>query len=263
MTPHLSLSRFLFGAVVVLIAAFLLLPTIVIVPLSFTSGTTINFPPEGFSTRWYRAILEDEAWQSATLTSLEVALLTMVAAVCLGTAAALALDRGSIPGRSLVRGAVLTPLVTPVIVLAIGMFMTFVPLGLAGNYAGLVIAHTVLALPFVVITVTASLQTVNPNLELASLGLGAPPWRTFRRITLPLILPGVAAGAVFAFITSWDEIVAAIFLTTASLRTIPVLVWGQVRTELSPAIAAVGTILIMVSVTGLGLISLARRMTRQ
>ncbi len=252
------LSHLAFRGVVVLIAAFLLLPTMVIIPISFTGGTDIVFPPAGLSLRWYREVMSDDMWRSATLTSLGVALSTAVAAVGLGTAAALALHRGAFPARNLIRGLILSPLVTPVIVLAIGMFMTFVPWRLAGSAFGLVIAHTVLALPFVVIAVTASLQTLNPNLELAGRGLGAGPWRTFRRVTLPLILPGVVAGAIFAFITSWDEVVTAIFLTTASLRTIPVLVWGQVRTELSPAIAAVGTILIVVSATGLGLVSLLR-----
>jgi putative spermidine/putrescine transport system permease protein len=162
----------------------------------------------------------------------------------------------------LFRALLLSPLVTPVIVLAIGTFMVFARWGLAGTYAGLIIAHSVLALPFVVVSVSASLQTLNPNLELAGLGLGAGPWRTFLRITLPLILPGMVAGAVFAFITSWDEVVTAIFLTTTTLRTIPVLVWGQVRTELSPAVAAVGTILIAISASGLAASLFVRRATR-
>jgi putative spermidine/putrescine transport system permease protein len=182
--------------------------------------------------------------------------------VVIGTAAALSLHRSDFAGKAVLRAILLSPLVTPVIVLAIGIFMVFARWGVAGTVPGLVIAHTVLALPFVIVAVTAMLHGVNPNLELAALGLGARPWRTFRRVTLPLIMPGVVAGAIFAFITSWDEVVIAIFMTTSSLRTIPVLVWGQMRTEISPAIAAVGTILIVISAAGLGAISLLKRKER-
>jgi putative spermidine/putrescine transport system permease protein len=146
--------------------------------------------------------------------------------------------------------------VTPVIVLAVGIYMVFVRWGLSGTLLGLALAHTVLATPFVIVSVSASLQMLNPNLELASLGLGAGPVRTFRRVTLPLIMPGALSGAIFAFITSWDEVVVAIFLTNASLRTIPVVIWSQVRAEMDPTMAAVGTILIVVSALGLGLIHL-------
>jgi putative spermidine/putrescine transport system permease protein len=175
----------------------------------------------------------------------------------------LSLFRSTSPGNSVLRAIVLSPLVSPVIVLAVGVFMVFARWGLSGTLLGLVIAHTVLALPFVVVSVTATLHGVNPNLELAALGLGARPWRTFRRITLPLIMPGVVTGAIFAFITSWDEVVIAIFMTTTSLRTVPVLVWGQMRTEISPAVAAVGTILIAISAAGLAAVSLLRRRARQ
>jgi putative spermidine/putrescine transport system permease protein len=169
----------------------------------------------------------------------------------LGTAAALALFRGRFAGRALARALLLSPLVTPVVVLAIGIFMVFSRWHLVGTLTGLVAADTILAIPFVVALVTATLQTLNPNLELASAGLGAGPWRTFWRVVLPLILPGVVAGAIVAFITSWDEVVIAIFLTTPSLRTLPVLIWSGVRAELSPAVAAVGSILIIVSAMGM------------
>ncbi|CAN5165214.1 ABC transporter permease [soil metagenome] len=252
MTKSWTIGGIVLRIVVVLIAGFLLLPTIIIIPISFTPGNTVAFPPAGLSLRWYEAVFNDPAWLSAMSSSLKIALLTVVLSVVMGTAAAVGLFRGNFPMKTVIRGLVLSPLVTPVIVLAIGTFMVFARWGLAGSYAGLVIAHTVLALPFVIVSVTASLHTLNANLELASLGLGAGPWRTFFRVTLPLILPGVTAGAIFAFITSWDEVVSAIFLTTPSLRTVPVLVWGQVRTELSPAVAAVGTVLIAISAAGLG-----------
>jgi putative spermidine/putrescine transport system permease protein len=155
-----------------------------------------------------------------------------------------------------VRVILLSPLVTPSIVLAIGFFFVFTKWGIAGEFLGLVVAHTVIALPFVVISVSSALHALNPNWELAAKGLGSGPVRSFFRVVLPVIAPGVAAGVVFAFITSWDEVVAAIFLTNADLRTVPVEVWGQVRATLDPSIAAIGTILIAVSVIGLGCIYL-------
>jgi putative spermidine/putrescine transport system permease protein len=245
------LAQVVFGAIVVAIAAFLLLPTVIIFPISFSAASDSLFPPTGFSLKWYRSVLTDPAWQSATITSFKVACLTVICAVVLGTSAALALFRGRFAGKILIQALLLSPLVTPVVVLAIGIFMVFSRWRLVGTLPGLVAADTVLSIPFVVASVTATLHTVNPNLELASAGLGAGPWRTFRRVTLPLILPGVMAGAIFAFITSWDEVVIAIFLSTPSLRTLPVLIWSGVRAEMSPAVAAVGSILIMVSAVGM------------
>jgi putative spermidine/putrescine transport system permease protein len=244
-------ARLVFGAVVVAIGAFLLLPTLIILPISFSAASDTLFPPGAFSLKWYRSVLTDPAWQSAAITSFKVACLTVICAVVLGTAAALALFRRWFVGRGLARALLLSPLVTPVVVLAIGIFMVFSRWHLVGTLSGLVAADTILAIPFVVAVVTATLQTLNPNLELASAGLGAGPWRTFRRVTLPLILPGIFAGAIFAFITSWDEVVIAIFLTTPSVRTLPVLIWSGVRAELSPAVAAVGSILTIVSAIGM------------
>jgi putative spermidine/putrescine transport system permease protein len=256
------LARVAFTILIVAIALFLLAPTLVVIPISFTTSSIVEFPPVGFTFQWYDNVIHDPIWRTAAITSLKTAILTVILSVTIGTAAALSLHRATFAGKAVLRAILLSPLVTPVIVLAIGIFMVFARWGLAGTLPGLVIAHTVLAFPFVIVAVTATLHGVNPNLELAALGLGARPWRTFRRITLPLIMPGVVAGAIFAFITSWDEVVVAIFMTTTSLRTIPVLVWGQMRTEISPAVAAVGTILIVISATGLGAISLLRRKER-
>lgn len=254
-----AMGRALFWIFVTLVGVFLLLPVLVTIPISFTASRSIQFPPSGFSFRWYENILSSDLWVGATITSLKVATLTALLSVVLGTAAALGLQRSSIPGKALLNALVLSPLVTPVIVLAVGLYMAFVRLGLSGTLLGLALAHTVLAVPFVVVSVTASLQMLNPNLELAGLGLGAGPWRTFRRITLPLILPGVVSGAIFAFITSWDEVVVAIFLTNASLRTVPVVIWSEVRAELDPTMAAVGTVLIVISALGLGAVYMLRQ----
>jgi putative spermidine/putrescine transport system permease protein len=229
------------------IGFFLVAPTLIIVPMSFTSGGRLAFPPPGFSTRWYEHFFQDARWTSATVDSVQVALLTMVLATALGTLTALGLARGRYPGRALAGALVMSPIIVPVVIVAIGVFFVFVRWQIAGTMSGLVIAHTLLALPLVVVTVGASLTTLDRTLETAAQSLGAGPWRTFRRITLPLILPGIVAGALFAFVISWDEVVIAIFLTSPLFRTLPVVVWGQVRTYVDPTVAVVATLLMVVT----------------
>jgi putative spermidine/putrescine transport system permease protein len=254
MTFTTALRGVLFWSFVSAVAVFLLAPTLIAVPISFTEGRTLQFPPTGFSLRWYAEVFESGDWREATLNSLKIATLTTIVSVVLGTSAALALNRFQSGAMTVLNGVLLSPLVIPVVVLSIGMYMVFAEWELVGTITGLLIAHSCLALPFVIVCVSASLKTVDQNLELASAGLGARPWFTFRRVVLPLIAPGVLSGAIFAFITSWDEVVVATFLTDSATRTIPVLIWSQVRTELTPAIAAIGTILIVVSAAGLLLV---------
>lgn len=245
-----TLRRILFWLVVGLTAVFLLLPTLIIVPMSFTTTQTLEFPPVGFTLEWYGKVLGASDWQAALFNSLVVAFAAAILATVIGTAAALALHAHNFLGKTFVMGLLLSPMVTPVIVLAVGMYMVFSGWGLVATRAGLVFAHTVLAIPFVVVSVLASSRMVNPSLAPASLGLGASRWFTFRRVTLPLIMPGVLSGAVFAFITSWDEVVIALFLADAQTRTVPIMIWNQVRTNLDPATAAVAAILIVLSALG-------------
>ena len=242
--------RFLFWGFVGLTALFLLVPTLIIVPMSFTTTSTLEFPPVGFTMDWYGKVLGSPDWRSALLNSLTVAFAASVLATIVGTAAALALHSSRFFGKTVVLGLLLSPMVTPVIVLAVGMYMVFSGWGLVATRLGLVLAHSVLAIPFVVVSVSASLRMVNPSLAPASLGLGAGHWFTFRRVTLPLIKPGVLSGAVFAFITSWDEVVIALFLADVQTRTVPIMIWNQVRTNLDPATAAVAAILIAISALG-------------
>ena len=242
--------RFLFWGFVGLTALFLLVPTLIIVPMSFTTTSTLEFPPVGFTMDLYGKVLGSPDWRSALLNSLTVAFAASVLATIVGTAAALALHSSRFFGKTVVLGLLLSPMVTPVIVLAVGMYMVFSGWGLVATRLGLVLAHSVLAIPFVVVSVSASLRMVNPSLAPASLGLGAGHWFTFRRVTLPLIKPGVLSGAVFAFITSWDEVVIALFLADVQPRTVPIMIWNQVRTNLDPATAAVAAILIAISALG-------------
>jgi putative spermidine/putrescine transport system permease protein len=251
--------RLLMAALGALTVFYFLAPTLVIIPMSFTEASTMSFPPEGFSMRWYEQMLTRASWSTAIRNSVVVAILTAVLATGLGTLAALGMTRGRFRGRTLLNGLVLSPLIVPVVIIAIGMFSLFVRWRIAGSVVGLVLAHTALAVPFVIVNVATSLRTMDRNLELAAANLGATPARTFQRITLPLILPGVLAGAIFAFITSWDEVVVAIFLTTARFRTLPAEMWQQVRQVVDPTVAAVATTLLVVTTALLLLLLVVRR----
>lgn len=254
----LDWRRPLLYSVAAVVGFFLLAPALIVVPMSFSSSAFLEFPPTGFSTRWYANFFHSSMWTNAAVDSVKVALLTVLVATVLGTLTALGLVRGRFPGKALVQALVLSPAIVPLVIVAIGTFLVFTGWRLQGTLTGLVIAHTALALPFVVVSVGTSLRTFDRTVELAAQSLGAGPWRTFWRITFPLILPGVAAGALFAFVTSWDEIVVAIFMTSPFFRTLPVVVWSQVRTEIDPTIAAVASMLIAVTVLALTLILLVR-----
>jgi putative spermidine/putrescine transport system permease protein len=204
-------------------------------------------------------MVSDPSWTSAFLNSFVVAVGTAIVATILGTLAALGLSRGRIPFKGVANAVILSPLVVPVVVIAIGMFSLFVRWKITGSPLGLILAHTALAVPFVVVSVSTSLRTMDRNLEAAAANLGASPMRTFQRVTLPLILPGVLAGALFAFLSSWDEVVAAIFLSTTRFRTLPVVMWEQVRQVVDPTVASVATTLLVITTVALTLTVLVRR----
>jgi putative spermidine/putrescine transport system permease protein len=230
---------------------FLTAPILVIVPLSFnvepyftfTKGM-LSLDPQAYSLRWYRTVVEDPEWLRALANSLMIGLSATALATALGTLAALGLSNPAMPGRSLAMSLLISPMVTPVIISAAGMFFFYSDLGLAQTHLGLILAHTALGTPFVVITVTATLSGFDPNLTRAAASLGAGPVRTFRRVQLPLIAPGVISGALFAFATSFDEVVTVLFIGGLDQRTIPRQMWAGIREQISPAILAVATLLI-------------------
>ncbi len=230
---------------------FLTAPILVIVPLSFnvepyftfTEGM-LSLDPQAYSLRWYRTVAEDPEWLRALANSLVIGFAATALATALGTLAALGLANPAMPGRSLAMSLLISPMVTPVIISAAGMFFFYSDLGLAQTYPGLILAHTALGTPFVVITVTATLSGFDPNLTRAAASLGAGPVRTFRRVQLPLIAPGVISGALFAFATSFDEVVTVLFIGGLDQRTIPRQMWAGIREQISPAILAVATLLI-------------------
>lgn len=228
----------------VLTGLWLVLPTLVAIPVSFTAVRSFALPSHGLSLEWYTNFFTDRRWLNALGTSVLVATLTAVVATALGTLAALALDRAGFRGRGVIAALLLTPAIVPVILVGLGIFYVFLRWNLAGTVTGLVLAHSVIAIPLVVRSVTASLASHDRGLEQAAANLGASPAAVQRQITLPLILPGVLAGAVFAFITSFDEVVISIFLTSPATQTLPVLMFNAVTRELDPTIAAASSVIL-------------------
>lgn len=246
-----ALTRVMAGVSLV----FLVAPLLVIVPLSFTSGRFFTFTPEmlafdpaGYSLRWYEAILDDATWSQALMNSLFIGGVSTAIATVLGTLAAMGLARGNVPGKDFIMGLIISPMITPVVIAATGMYFLYSDFGLTQSHLGLIVAHAALGAPFVVITVTASLTGYDWNLTRAGASLGASPVRTFFAVTLPLILPGVISGALFAFATSFDEVVTVIFMGGPEQVTIPRKMWSGIREQLSPAILAAATLLIGVAV---------------
>jgi putative spermidine/putrescine transport system permease protein len=238
---------------------FSILPILVIVPISFTSGNMLAFPMPGFSLRWYETILHGTAWIDAAKNSLFVGVWSTALAMVLGTMAAVGLSRARFRAKPYVIGLLVSPILIPIVITAVGMYFFFVSLGLVGTYLGLILAHTALSVPFVVITVLATLEGFDTNLTRAAASLGAPPLTTFRKVMLPIIFPGVASGGLFAFATSFDEIVVTLFIAAPEQRTLPRQIFSGVREYVSPGIAAVATLLIVISILLLTTVELLRR----
>ncbi len=215
--------------------------------------------PEAFSLRWYQDLFENKQWLRAIQNSLFIGVFATLLATTLGTIAALGLSKSNMPGRTAIMVILLSPMIVPVIITAAGMYFFFTRIGLGQTYLGLILAHAVLGTPFVVITVTATLSGFDRSLIRASAGMGASPTGTFFNVVVPLIAPGVISGALFAFITSFDEVVAVLFLSGADQRTVPRQMWSGIREQISPTILAVATLLIFVSVLLLVALELIRR----
>lgn len=242
-----------------LVLFFLMAPILAIVPLSFNSGSFLTYPLDGLSLRWYDAFLASGQWMRALKNSFVIGLSAAAVATVLGTLAALGLTRADFRGKGLVMAILLSPMIVPVVIVAVGFYFFFAPLGLTASYTGLILAHTALGTPFVVITVAATLKGFDDNLARASASLGAPPVTTFFRVILPLIAPGVFSGALFAFATSFDEVVVVLLVAGPEQRTLPREMFSGLRENISPTITAVATIMILVSVLMLALLEALRR----
>ncbi len=242
-----SVPRLLLSAITALILFFLVAPIFVVLPLSFSSSELLVLPTPGYSLRWYQDFFTSSRWLSATINSFTVAIATTILATTLGTLAAIGITIGTFRGKAFLLAILALPMVTPVIVTAIAMYFALSLVGLGSTLTGLVLAHTVLAVPYVLVTVLASLQSFDQNLLRAAASLGASPLISFHRVVLPLITPGVAAGALFAFATSFDELIVALFIAGPAQFTLPRQMYAGLREFLSPTIAAAAVLLIVVS----------------
>ena len=261
-----ALGRGVYLGFCALVLVFLFAPILVIVPLSFNAEPYFTFTegmlrldPEAYSLRWYREIAGNEVWTRSLVNSFVIGISATILATTLGTLAALGLANPAMPARRLVMGLLISPMITPVIISATGMFFFYSTVGLSHTYPGLILAHTALGIPFVVITVTATLSGYDRNLTRAAASLGAGPIHTFRTVQFPLIAPGVISGALFAFATSFDEVVVVLFMAGIEQRTIPRQMWAGIREQISPAILAVATFLIVFATVLLVAVAWLRR----
>ncbi|PZR32627.1 MAG: polyamine ABC transporter permease, partial [Ectopseudomonas oleovorans] len=237
-----------------------------IVPLSFNAEPFFSFTegmltldPEAYSLRWYREVFNDPKWILAIKNSFFIGILSTILATILGTCAAIGLARDEMPFRRFITALLLSPMIVPLIITAAGMFFFYSNLGLAGGYLGVILAHAALGTPFVIITVTATLTGFDYSLARAALNLGATPIRVFFDVIMPLIRPGVISGALFAFITSFDEVVVILFMAGPQQRTIPRQMFSGLREQINPSILAIATLLILVSIALLVTLELLRR----
>ncbi|MGY2225049.1 ABC transporter permease [Pseudomonas gingeri] len=238
---------------------FLVVPILVIVPLSFNEGSFLSYPLSGFSLRWYQEFLGSQEWMRALRNSLVIAPAATLLATALGTLAAVGLARGEFRGKGLIMAILISPMIAPVVIIAVALYFFFAQLNLLNSYLGLVLAHAALGVPFVVITVAATLQGYDRNFSRAAASLGATPLMAFRKVMLPLIAPGVISGALFAFATSFDEVVVTLFLASPAQRTLPMQMFGGIRENLNPTIAAAATLMVVASAILLLLMEWLRR----
>lgn len=240
-------------AVAIIVAFFLIAPVLLVFPLSFSSSPFIQFPPAEWTTRWYAHLVDDPKWLYAFWSSLRVAALAVFLAITFGTAAAILVSRVQGLLRGLLETLLVAPLVIPPIIIAVALYYQYATSPVMGSHELLAFGHALLAMPFVYITVRASLRSFDPNLELAARGLGASWWTTFRRVIFPALVPGIAAGGVFAFITSFDDVVLALFLTNAHSRTLPRVIYEGARDDIDPSIISVSVLLIVTSLVALAM----------
>ena len=248
---------------VVLIIVFLVAPIFVIMPLSFNADSFLMYPMAGFSLRWYEEFFRSATWQLALKNSLIITPAATLLAVVLGTLASIGLTRADFRGKALLTSILISPMVVPVVIAGVAVYLFFSPLGLTGSYVGLILAHAALGVPFVITTVTATLQGFDYNLVRAAASLGANPVTTFFKVTLPIVAPGVVSGALFAFATSFDEVVVTLFLASPEQSTLPRQMFSGIRDNISPAIAAVATLLILLATLLLLVLELQRRRTER
>ncbi|WP_050930110.1 ABC transporter permease [Aestuariivita boseongensis] len=266
LTPMQVLWHFSFRVICGAIFVFLITPILVVMPLSFNAEDFFTFTPEmlrfdpaGYSLKHYQDFFTSSEWQQALRNSLLIAPVATLLSVSFGTLAAIGLSSEHVPFRRAIMAILISPMIVPLIISAAGMYFFYSRIGLQGTYAGVVLAHAALGIPFVIITVTATLVGFDRSLTRAAANMGADPVTTFFRVQMPLILPGVISGGLFAFITSFDEVVVVLFVGSASQQTLPWQMFTGLREQISPTILAVATILVFISIVLLTVVELLRR----
>ncbi|APE44585.1 polyamine ABC transporter permease [Sulfitobacter alexandrii] len=266
LTPGQVLWHFAFRVICGAILVFLITPILVVMPLSFNAENFFTFTPEmlrfdpdGYSLKHYRDFFNSSDWQAALRNSLMIAPVATLLSVSFGTLAAIGLSQPHVPFRRAIMAVLISPMIVPLIISAAGMYFFYSRIGLQGTYLGVVLAHAALGIPFVIITVTATLVGFDPSLTRAAANMGASPVRTFFKVQMPLILPGVISGGLFAFITSFDEVVVVLFVGSAGQKTLPWQMFIGLREQISPTILAVATLLVTISILLLTTLELLRR----
>ncbi len=230
-----------------LVILFLMAPIITIVPLSFTSDSLLSYPIPDWSLRWYEVLFGSEMWMRALWNSLYIAFFATILAMILGTVASVGLTSPNFPFKGIVMGLLLTPMIVPIIITAVASYFFYAKLGLTNTYLGMILAHALLGTPFVVITVTATLLGFDTNQVRAAYSLGCKPIPTFFKIVVPQIQPGIISGGLFAFVTSFDEVIVALFMAGTEQFTLPRQMFAGIRENIDPTIAAVATVMILIS----------------
>ncbi|CAN7637256.1 ABC transporter permease [Brucella pseudogrignonensis] len=245
-----------------LVLFFLILPILVIIPISFSADQYLKFPPSGFSLQWYRRFFLPPEWMESLWLSVRIAVMSTAMTLAIGVPGAIALVRGRFPGKNIIYAILLSPMIVPTIITGVAIYLFFSKLGMIGSPVAMALGHTVLALPLMIIIVSASLQGLDQRLEQAAYSLGAGRLQTFRHVTLPLIAPGVISGMLFSFLSSFDELIVPLFLAGTSSFTLPVRIWNSVFMQVEPTIAAVSSFLIGVTVIVLMISHFAQRLKR-
>ncbi|WP_334193451.1 ABC transporter permease [Pararhodobacter sp.] len=265
-SPLQRVWYYTFRVICGLIFFYLMFPILVIIPLSFNAQDFFTFTsemlaldPDGFSLKHYRDFFTNPDWQLATRNSLTIAPMATLISVSLGTLAAIGLSQSHVPFKRAIMAVLISPMIVPLIISAAGMYFFFSAIGLQGTYWGVVLSHAILGIPFVIITVTATLVGFDRSLTRAAASMGAGPVRTFFKVQLPLILPGVISGSLFAFITSFDEVVVVIFVGSAAQKTLPWQMFIGLREQISPTILAVATLMVGLSILLLATLEMLRR----
>ncbi|HVJ34900.1 MAG TPA: ABC transporter permease [Terriglobia bacterium] len=243
----LTLPKAILYLIVCLVLFFLIVPNLIVVPISFNESSLLLFPPKGFSLQWYSRYWEMPGWVDATVTSLVVATMTAIVSLVIGGLAAYGLVRGRPTGGKALNSLLMLPMIIPSLVTAIALFNVLSYLRLTGTLAGFVIGHTVVALPFVVTIMSASLRSIDLSVENAARNLGASRLMTIWRVTLPMAIPGLISSGLFAFLISFDELLIALFISSPTVATLPKKLWDGIRFEIEPTLAAVSTLLVMLS----------------